>query len=570
MNLHLPAYLVLLGCCVSLTASASFFDVKENFGARGDGETDDTASFQRAMDAAAEAGGGVVRVPAGKYRIASTLNIPDLVTLEGTWRAPGRLYPKIGDGSIDSLKGSVLLAYAGAGDEDGAPFIWLNSNSTLKGIAIFYPEQTPTNPPVAYPWTIASAAADNCSIIDVLLINPYQAVDFGTRVAGRHYIRNLYGQPLRRGLFVDQCYDVGRVENVHFWPFWLWEGAIKEYMAEHGEAFIFGRTDWQYLVNCFTLGYNVGFRFGDFGHGPGNVLLTQSGADIGPIALLVESSQLHAGISVSNSQMYGAIVVKETNHGPVKFTSCGLFGSTVGDLGAAHARLDGTGQTSFSNCHFIAIDPENDSPLAIHVKGGGISIIGCDFMDTNREHIRLDEGVDSAIVTSNRFRGRMRITNQMAREAVIAHNTDGTRVEEEAAIVITPTDRESFTTTGRWVRGTTGKDYLGTMFWAPPDAEVATAAWTPNLPRDGRYALFMWWGADHHDDRARNALVRIRHREGVEEKRVDQTAKVGEWVALGVYPFAAGRGGEVMISTEGADRIPLADSVKFVPVEGER
>ena len=35
--------------------------------------------------------------------------------------------------------------------------------------------------------------ADNCSIIDVLLVNPYQAVDFGGRATGRH----LHSQSLR-------------------------------------------------------------------------------------------------------------------------------------------------------------------------------------------------------------------------------------------------------------------------------------------------------------------------------------------------------------------------------------
>jgi hypothetical protein len=31
---------------------------------------------------------------------------------------------------------------------------------------------------------------DNCSLVDVLLVNPSQAVDFGTHPAGRHLIRN--------------------------------------------------------------------------------------------------------------------------------------------------------------------------------------------------------------------------------------------------------------------------------------------------------------------------------------------------------------------------------------------
>ena len=30
---------------------------------------------------------------------------------------------------------------------------------------------------------------------------------------------------------------------------------------ENGEAFIFGRTDWQYVLNTFCFGYNVGYKF---------------------------------------------------------------------------------------------------------------------------------------------------------------------------------------------------------------------------------------------------------------------------------------------------------------------
>src|SRR5438132_8380050 len=38
-----------------------------DFGATGDGKTDDTAAFQKALDAAHQAGGGVVYAPRGHY-----------------------------------------------------------------------------------------------------------------------------------------------------------------------------------------------------------------------------------------------------------------------------------------------------------------------------------------------------------------------------------------------------------------------------------------------------------------------------------------------------------------------
>ncbi len=30
---------------------------------------------------------------------------------------------------------------------------------------------------------------------------------------------------------------------------------------ENGEAFIFARSDWQYVLNTFCFGYNVGYKF---------------------------------------------------------------------------------------------------------------------------------------------------------------------------------------------------------------------------------------------------------------------------------------------------------------------
>ena len=60
-----------------------------DFGARGDAITDDTASFQRALDDAGKTGNRVF-VPSGRYLIKGRLNVPESVTLAGTFDAPAR------------------------------------------------------------------------------------------------------------------------------------------------------------------------------------------------------------------------------------------------------------------------------------------------------------------------------------------------------------------------------------------------------------------------------------------------------------------------------------------------
>ena len=65
---------------------SDYFNVR-SFGAVGDGQTDDTAAFQKALDAASKAGGGVVYAPRGNYFFAGSLNIPNAVTLAGLWQS---------------------------------------------------------------------------------------------------------------------------------------------------------------------------------------------------------------------------------------------------------------------------------------------------------------------------------------------------------------------------------------------------------------------------------------------------------------------------------------------------
>ena len=67
---------------------AADFNVRE-FGAKGDGETDDTAAILKALEACGKAGGGAVVVPAGTYQIARQgaewpiLPIPSDTTVRG-------------------------------------------------------------------------------------------------------------------------------------------------------------------------------------------------------------------------------------------------------------------------------------------------------------------------------------------------------------------------------------------------------------------------------------------------------------------------------------------------------
>ena len=168
-----------------------------HYGCRADGVHDDTEAIQKAIKAAAEAGGGTVLLPAGRYAIRGNLTIPAAVNLLGVCRvAPTAGKPELSDATSvritrpEDQPGTVLVAYTGRGEPEAAPLITLAGDmATVGGLTIIYPEFDPeTIPPVPYPPTIGNApGVCNVGIENLLFLHTYEAI----RLIGapRHLIR---------------------------------------------------------------------------------------------------------------------------------------------------------------------------------------------------------------------------------------------------------------------------------------------------------------------------------------------------------------------------------------------
>ena len=250
-------------------------------GAAGDGQADCTAVFQKLLDEAGAAGGGVVEVPAGRYRINTGLSIPANVTLAGTYRVA----PTLQHGPCGNLAGSVLLAYAGRGATNAPPFIRLaGNNAVISGFVITYPEWKQTDvPPVPYPPCVLCEGKENVKVSDCLLLNPYEGIKMVG--AARHWIRDITGYPIKRGIYVDECYDIGHIENIHFWPFGVAyspDNPFCKWVNTEGVAFELARTDWHYVFNTFCFGYGVGYKFSSSAHGQRQRQLPRAGRRLVP------------------------------------------------------------------------------------------------------------------------------------------------------------------------------------------------------------------------------------------------------------------------------------------------
>jgi len=376
------------------------------FGAAGDAVSDDTAAFQRALDAVSRAGGGTVYAPPGRYLFRGTINVPAGVTLRGSFTCvPSHVGLRDQGAAKPGDDGTALLVTAGKGNEDGTPFLTLNTNSSVAGITIFYPEQVTDSAPVPYPWTIVMRGK-NPAIFDVELLNPYQGID--ASMNERHNIRNITGQPIRRGIFVDAIYDIGRIENVHFNPWWSSHSAVYDWQMQNGEAFIFGRADWEYVLNTFCFGYHVGYKFiaTDTGECNGNFL--GIGADDCNRAVLVEQSAQYA-LLIANAEFtsfHGTdptmVEVGPAHHGVVRFSNSAFWGPCD-----QIAKIAGTGTVGFSDCTFVQWGRDGDR-AAIQASSGTVLIRGCEFRQ-NKLHISLEEAVNCAIISGNIFKGTAKI-----------------------------------------------------------------------------------------------------------------------------------------------------------------
>ncbi len=432
---------ILALACVFLISGYAFAGMNEvsvlDSGAKPDGTTDCTKAFQAALDLAGKTGGTVL-VPAGKYRFDGSLTIPEGVALKGSWQGPH--LPLVD-------KGSTLLVYGGRGDEKAAPFITMRANTLVEGFTIHYPEQriADVRP---YPWTIRRNGF-RCSMINLAIANTYNGIDCGTIASGGQHLRNIDMAALRRGVYIDRSFDIGRIENVHIHPVsWVYgdekgeklDRRLWEYLLNNLEGFIIGKCDWEYMIDCFTIFTKVGFRFIEMELAPGqergvaeqgNIVITQSGADLCLLGVLVEKVQDHAGISFENCQFMSGIEIAKTNAGPVKFANCGFWG--VSRSGRV-IKNEGSGTVMLSASHFSAWDDRRFRPNYvwdpkvpfIEMLGGSLTMTGCMFKDFGNipaAHVFLGEAVRSASITGNSAEeSDFRITNRSKGEVYVGGN----------------------------------------------------------------------------------------------------------------------------------------------------
>ena len=286
----------------TLPGTSQLFNVLD-FGAAGDGVTDDTAKFQATLDAAAIAGGGIAFVPPGRqYLIAGSLSVPSEVELRGSYEDSH--FPS-GD-----PYGSLLLVTGGAGDPEGTATLTMAAGSGLRGLSFYWPNQQLPDA-IEYPFLVR-ATGPGVYAFDLSTANPWQVFDFATFASDNFYVEALYSNTLRTAYRVGGGTSGGNIilnQGKAFWknvpdevdPAVPDNSEINFFTLENQIKNVIGDTRDLLLLGNFTRESHIYLQAVSEGDGgPRDVMTINNGGEGTRVAY--EINALEGPLSVVNSQ----------------------------------------------------------------------------------------------------------------------------------------------------------------------------------------------------------------------------------------------------------------------------
>jgi hypothetical protein len=392
-----------------LWASAAETDAAASFGAKGDGVTDDTAAIQKALDSAGQ--NGVVHLAAGSYLISDSLKVPQGKTL-------------LGEGARWENSATRIVVRA-----PGFAAVRLSHGSSVKGLALTYPNNTDNASPVEYPPAIQLDGI-NPSVENIVFDCAWIGVSTapGGRNSGQGMFRDLTGFVHHIGMHLSGCRDVNRIQDVHWFVGGKDTPGKESYFRKNRVGFDFGDVDGILMDGCFIIGGKTFYhhhRLKDTPDGKpelchslghhidqcwiedvdrGFVLEGALGFVISGTNILVRDGGV--GVRVDADSLFYNAVINGVQVRPFKGPIVGIEYNCL----SPHAR----NRLSIADCQVVGGAP------AVHLKSGAVraNIHDC-HLQGGAEHpaIRIDKGATLFTITNNVLSGQKAIEDNSGKRA---------------------------------------------------------------------------------------------------------------------------------------------------------
>lgn len=217
-----------------------------DFGAVGDGTTNDAPAIQAAIDAMNAAGGGTLEFGPRTYRLASPIVVDSVsIVFQGAGYTEGA---STADGTwfrIDTT-GFTPFTFTGTGAR----------GSVVRDLGVrqtHYAAQVPGWAPTDYDFVFrVQDCLGAITFQNVLLV----AVNRGIWCdnSGRMNIESVRGQIFTTGIEIDRCYDICRIQHIHFWTFATSDDDVVRWQQQNCDAVVLRKVDGIFIDDAFALG----------------------------------------------------------------------------------------------------------------------------------------------------------------------------------------------------------------------------------------------------------------------------------------------------------------------------
>ena len=277
---------------------------------------DVSAQLQAALDEAAEAGGGTVYLPGGRYLVNSPLIIPTGVELRGSWDVQHHTQ---GGGVVLFTRNGITGSYQSV--SGAKPFIQLQEGAGIKGLTIYQLGQrtgtinAAASSFVECPFLIQGQGAD-VYIINITFPNADKGIDLATYKTDRHYVEYFGGSCARAGIWIGGGSNGGFIRNWQGNPHYCqrlpagnWGMVtvnLNSFQRSNYSAIKVGDVTNETIFFNFVFGSRYGIHYvkdAVTGSNPKEITVIGHGTDGSSYGMFVENADADTKIVMINSEL---------------------------------------------------------------------------------------------------------------------------------------------------------------------------------------------------------------------------------------------------------------------------